>query len=204
MAWVFIIMFFIAWFIYITIQSSAEQEKNRVLNSRKESLKLSLEQQIKDSESSTRENVTSKELEFSNDTTLEERRNNELQSLKQLSLKWVTYVEAENKKVQESIGNLKFTSDILQNTVVVPLVKIDSFLLKSDTGSASLNTYLNTLAYKFLKYLPAGTMKFLFLDPVGLGQNAAIFMRLADYDESLVTNRVWSETQHIRRYRKLG
>jgi energy-coupling factor transporter ATP-binding protein EcfA2 len=42
-----------------------------------------------------------------------------------------------------------------------------------------------------------GKVRFVFFDPVGLGQNAASFMNLADHDEELVTNRAWTEPQHI-------
>ena len=40
-------------------------------------------------------------------------------------------------------------------------------------------------------------MRFTIIDPVGLGQNFAAFMHLADYDEPLVTSRIWTEPSHI-------
>ena len=40
-------------------------------------------------------------------------------------------------------------------------------------------------------------MRFTIIDPVGLGQNFAAFMHLADYDEQLVTSRIWTEPTHI-------
>jgi hypothetical protein len=40
-------------------------------------------------------------------------------------------------------------------------------------------------------------MRFTFIDPIGLGQNVAPFMQLADYDDELVTARAWTEAQHI-------
>jgi hypothetical protein len=40
-------------------------------------------------------------------------------------------------------------------------------------------------------------LRFTFIDPVGLGQNVAAFMKLADYDENLVTSKAWSEPHHI-------
>ena len=35
------------------------------------------------------------------------------------------------------------------------------------------------------------------IDPVGLGQNFAGFMHLADYDEALVGGRIWTESEQI-------
>ena len=41
-------------------------------------------------------------------------------------------------------------------------------------------------------------MRFTIIDPVGLGQNFSAFMHLADYDEKLVSSRIWTEAQHIK------
>lgn len=51
---------------------------------------------------------------------------------------------------------------------------------------------------QILATYPAGMVRFLLIDPVGLGQNFASFHALADYDEKLITNRVWSDRRHIR------
>ena len=51
---------------------------------------------------------------------------------------------------------------------------------------------------QILATYPPGMVRFLLLDPVGLGQNFASFHALADYDEQLITNRVWSDRRHIR------
>ncbi|MGH7179045.1 MAG: FtsK/SpoIIIE domain-containing protein, partial [Tepidisphaeraceae bacterium] len=40
-------------------------------------------------------------------------------------------------------------------------------------------------------------VRFTIIDPVGLGQNFAGFMHLADYDESLVGGRIWTDAEHI-------
>ena len=50
---------------------------------------------------------------------------------------------------------------------------------------------------RFLTSFPAGKVRFTIIDPVGLGQNFSAFMHLADYDERLVTNRIWTEAGHI-------
>jgi len=50
---------------------------------------------------------------------------------------------------------------------------------------------------RLLSTIPPGKLRFTFIDPVGLGQNVAPFMHLADYDEQLVTSKAWTEPQHI-------
>jgi len=73
-----------------------------------------------------------------------------------------------------------------------------SLLIK--TASASRTTAsraVQSLLLRLLASFPPGKLRFTFIDPVGLGQNAAPFMHLADYDEQLVTGKAWSEPQHI-------
>jgi len=73
-----------------------------------------------------------------------------------------------------------------------------SLILKgSGSGRASGVAGTQSLLLRLLASLPPGKLRFTFLDPVGLGQNAAPFMHLADYDEQLVTGKAWSEPQHI-------
>ncbi len=50
---------------------------------------------------------------------------------------------------------------------------------------------------RLLVSIPPGKVRFTIIDPVGLGENFAAFMHLADYDEALVTSRIWTEAQHI-------
>jgi hypothetical protein len=56
---------------------------------------------------------------------------------------------------------------------------------------------MRALAARLLATLPPGKVRFTFIDPVGLGQNVAAFMKLTDHDESLVTSKAWSEPHHI-------
>src|SRR5688500_9923526 len=50
---------------------------------------------------------------------------------------------------------------------------------------------------RLLTSLPAGRVRFTIIDPVGLGQNFAGFMHLADHDEALVGTRIWTDADHI-------
>ncbi|MFO1092122.1 MAG: hypothetical protein U0992_02260 [Planctomycetaceae bacterium] len=42
-----------------------------------------------------------------------------------------------------------------------------------------------------------GKLRLTIIDPVGLGESFAGFMHLADYDELLVTKRIWTEPDQI-------
>jgi hypothetical protein len=61
---------------------------------------------------------------------------------------------------------------------------------------AALHTLQSVMA-KLLTSLPAGRVRFTIIDPIGLGQNFAGFMHLADYDEALVGGRIWTDADHI-------
>jgi DNA segregation ATPase FtsK/SpoIIIE, S-DNA-T family len=54
-----------------------------------------------------------------------------------------------------------------------------------------------SIVARLLATTPPGRLLITFIDPVGLGQNAARFMRLGDYDELLITGRAWSDSRHI-------
>jgi hypothetical protein len=69
--------------------------------------------------------------------------------------------------------------------------------LASDAGRTAAVDSLQTMMLRLLTAIPAGKVRFTIIDPVGLGQNFAAFMNLADYDEALVGSRIWTETGHI-------
>ncbi len=58
---------------------------------------------------------------------------------------------------------------------------------------------LQTAMLRLLTSLPPGKVRFTIIDPVGLGENFSAFMHLADYDEVLVTSRIWTEEQQINK-----
>ena len=73
-----------------------------------------------------------------------------------------------------------------------------SLLIKAaDSGKDAAITLLQSLMLRYLTSIPAGKVRFTIVDPVGLGENFAAFMHLGDYHELLVTNRIWTEPQHI-------
>lgn len=56
---------------------------------------------------------------------------------------------------------------------------------------------IQSLMLRLLATQPPGKIRFTLIDPIGLGQNVATFMQLADYDEKLVSSRAWTESRHI-------
>ena len=73
-----------------------------------------------------------------------------------------------------------------------------SLLLETDgDGRTPAIEMLQAIMLRLLTGLPPGKVRFTILDPVSLGQNFAAFMHLADYDESFVTSRIWTEPRHI-------
>ena len=56
---------------------------------------------------------------------------------------------------------------------------------------------IQSLLLRLLVNVPPGKLRFMFIDPVSLGQNVAPFMHLEDFDPQLISSRVWSEKRHI-------
>ncbi|MFN5958611.1 MAG: FtsK/SpoIIIE domain-containing protein, partial [Planctomyces sp.] len=68
------------------------------------------------------------------------------------------------------------------------------------SGGTARTEAINVLRSTMLRLLtsfPPGKLRFTILDPVGLGQSFAGFMHLADYEDALVTDRIWTEPRHI-------
>jgi hypothetical protein len=56
---------------------------------------------------------------------------------------------------------------------------------------------LQLLMLRMLTAMPPGKVRFAILDPVGLGENFASFMHLADFDEQLIASRIWTDARQI-------
>ena len=81
---------------------------------------------------------------------------------------------------------------------VVPFGQRAALLLESwEEGRAEANRCMQNVMLRLLTSLPPSKVCFTIIDPVGLGQDFSAFMHLADYDEKLVTHRIWTETGHI-------
>jgi hypothetical protein len=66
-----------------------------------------------------------------------------------------------------------------------------------ESGQAAITSALNALVLRLLAESPPGKMSFTIIDPVGLGQNFAGLMYLADYEESLINRRIWTQQSQI-------
>ncbi|MFM9059758.1 MAG: FtsK/SpoIIIE domain-containing protein [Planctomycetaceae bacterium] len=64
---------------------------------------------------------------------------------------------------------------------------------RKETSSGMLQAVMLRVATA----IPPGQSRFTIIDPLGLGKQFAGFMHLADYDELLVTSRIWTEPQLI-------
>ncbi len=140
-----------------------------------------------------------------------------------LCLKWQPRVSELSRKATEVVpawGNKGWGSWCPPDEVV-PVERVGTLSIVFDDkrisvpallhfpGSASLlfkaegpakdaaSSCIRSAMLRLLTLIPPGKLRFTFIDPVGLGQNAAPFMHLADYDEQLVTSRAWTEPRHI-------
>ncbi len=81
---------------------------------------------------------------------------------------------------------------------VLPFPHSPSFVLKTATGGRGEAVAVQQAALlRLMSSLPPATVRLTICDPVGLGEPFSAFMHLADYDELLITNRIWTETAHI-------
>ncbi len=73
-----------------------------------------------------------------------------------------------------------------------------SLLLETnDAGGQQVSDALNSIIFRLLATTPPGKLAFTIIDPVGLGQNFAGLMHLADYEETLINRRIWTQRDQI-------
>jgi S-DNA-T family DNA segregation ATPase FtsK/SpoIIIE len=81
---------------------------------------------------------------------------------------------------------------------LLPFPRNASLLIKAEgEGRRRAVEAVQSLMLRMITSIPPGKVRFTIIDPVGLGENFAGFMHLADHDEMLVNNRIWTEPQHI-------
>jgi hypothetical protein len=64
-------------------------------------------------------------------------------------------------------------------------------------GGESALPVINNIIFRLLSVLPPGKVSFTIFDPVGLGQNFATLMHLADYEETSINSRIWTQTAQL-------
>jgi len=66
-----------------------------------------------------------------------------------------------------------------------------------EDGRRAAVEVLQLAMLRMLTAMPPGKVRFTILDPVGLGENFASFMHLADFDEQLIASRIWTDSRQI-------
>ena len=72
----------------------------------------------------------------------------------------------------------------------------------ADVGADVALETINNIVFRLLSTMPPGKLSFTVFDPVGLGQNFAGLMHLADYEESHINSRIWTQSGQLEE--KLG
>ncbi len=92
----------------------------------------------------------------------------------------------------------EFTQENFTLPALAPFPAGSSLLVKARGEGRGVGVeLLQAMMLRLLVSLPPGKVRFTIIDPVGLGENFAAFMHLADYQEQLVTSRIWTEPRHI-------
>lgn len=73
-----------------------------------------------------------------------------------------------------------------------------SLLLETDgEGREQAVEVLNNVMLRLLATTPPGKLSFTIIDPVGLGENFAGIMHLADFEDSVINGRIWTQRGQI-------
>ncbi len=67
----------------------------------------------------------------------------------------------------------------------------------SGSGNPAVVGTLNNIILRLLSTTPPGKLSFTIIDPVGLGQSFSGLMHLADYEETLINRRIWTQRDQI-------
>jgi DNA segregation ATPase FtsK/SpoIIIE, S-DNA-T family len=70
------------------------------------------------------------------------------------------------------------------------------FETESDDRDETAGVF-NNIIFRLLALSPPGRVSFTIIDPVGLGQDFAGLMHLADYEEGQIKGRIWTQTSQI-------
>ena len=102
------------------------------------------------------------------------------------------------KQIADNVPQLLKLPETFPLPAVLAFPAQASLLIHSDqAGRPEALRTLQMVMARLLTSLPAGRVRFTIIDPVGLGQNFAGFMHLADYDDALVGGRIWTSQDQI-------
>jgi len=99
------------------------------------------------------------------------------------------------------IGDLAVpTSGIPPLPLLFPIPGDRALLIETTSaGKQRAAAAVQSLLLRLLATTPPGDLRLTLVDPIGLGQNVAGFMRLADYDDRLIGGKAATEAQQIER-----
>ncbi len=81
---------------------------------------------------------------------------------------------------------------------LTPFCESRSIVLRAaGAGKSRAADAILSVVTRILATVAPGKARFTFIDPVGLGQNAADFMLLGDHNRELISGKAWSEPNHI-------
>ena len=67
----------------------------------------------------------------------------------------------------------------------------------NESGGGAMIDALNNIILRLLSTTPPGKIGFTIIDPVGLGRSFAGLMHIADYEESIINRRIWTQRDQI-------
>jgi DNA segregation ATPase FtsK/SpoIIIE, S-DNA-T family len=79
-----------------------------------------------------------------------------------------------------------------------PLID-DYLVIHGDPNLPSIKNLVRSVVLRALTTLPVGKTQVCVIDPPGLGRDFGWLMALGDFDPTLVSHRVWTQTSHIAR-----
>lgn len=113
---------------------------------------------------------------------------------------WHTFTPSDEASPIIRLGQLQEQTQ--NDGVAMPLFLpflADKALIFSVSGSekTAVVPAMQSILLRLLANVSPGKLVFIFIDPLGLGQNVAPFLQLEDHDQSLIDSKAWAEPKHI-------
>ncbi len=87
----------------------------------------------------------------------------------------------------------------LEMPAILNFPRDTSIVIEHDVaGREPALEFVRSVLLRLLTSIMPGRVQFTLIDPVGLGQSFSALMHLADFDELLISNRIWTEATQIR------
>ena len=91
------------------------------------------------------------------------------------------------------------SSICLELPAILTFPRDTSIVIEHDAaGREPALEFVRSILLRLLTSIIPGRVQFTLIDPVGLGQSFSALMHLADFDELLISNRIWTDSMQIR------